>query len=186
MLLICLYVSLYIILLFTFLKIIKLENYIAAFILIETVSVKLYVLSYSISRIYWSREYLPVFYFWPCISTLIKTFESSKFRIMFKAIRICRHIKYSTGSKRFEVFRISSSDTSPCKVERRTPTIFFDYTPIIIPDDDNLHLFQTFVDIRRISIAATRWNASVHRVVRVWHDLTAEQSDDFAGGLSRL
>lgn len=185
MFLVCLYVSLCIILLFTFLKIIKLENYIAALILIEIVSVKLYVLSYSISRIYWSREYLSVFYFWPRISTLIKAFESSKFRIIFKAIRICRRIKYSTGSKRFEVFQISSSDTSPCKIERRTLAIFFDYTPIIILDDDNLHLFQTFVDIRRISIA-TRWNASVHRVVRVWHDLTAEQSDDFAGGLSRL
>lgn len=29
---------------------------------------------------------------------------------------------------------------------------------------------------------ATRRNAAV----RVWHDLTTEQSDDFAGGLSRL
>lgn len=153
-LLICLYVSLYIILLSTFLKIIKLDN--CTIIKLETVSVKLYVLSYSISRIHRSREYLPVFYFWPCISTLIKAFESSKFRIMFKGIRICRHIKYSTGSKRFEVFQISSSDTSSCKVERRTLTISFDYTPIIILDDDNLHLFQTFLDIGRISIAATR------------------------------
>lgn len=29
-------------------------------------------------------------------------------------------------------------------------------------------------------------DASARTLVRVWHDLTAEQSDDFVGGLSRL